>query len=51
MGKANVSAVGMLVERTSSYLMLIKMSDATATSAVEGFSAALTGCPWHYARA
>lgn len=44
-GKANASAVGTLVERTSGYLMLIKMSDATATSAVEGFSAALNRMP------
>lgn len=39
-GKANASAVGTLNERTSGYLMLIKLNDATATSAVEGFSAA-----------
>jgi IS30 family transposase len=44
-GKDNSSAVGTLVERTSGYLMLIKMSDATATSAVEGFSAALNRVP------
>lgn len=44
-GKANASAVGTLVERTSGYLMLIKMADATATSALEGFSAALNGMP------
>lgn len=44
-GKDNAPAVGMLVERTSGYLMLIKMSDATATSAVEGFSAALNRVP------
>ncbi|WPP46279.1 IS30 family transposase [Pseudomonas sp. AN-1] len=44
-GKANASAVGTLVERTSGYLMLVKMSDATATSAVEGFSAALNRMP------
>src|SRR3546814_15657688 len=37
-GKANASAVGTLNERTSGYLMLIKLNDATATSAVEGFS-------------
>lgn len=35
-GKNNASAVGTLVERTSGYLMLVKMHDATATSAVEG---------------
>lgn len=40
-GKANASAVGTLVERRTGYLMLVKMNDATATSAVEGFSAAL----------
>ena len=33
-GKANAPAVGTLVERTSGYLMLVKMHDATATSAV-----------------
>ena len=44
-GKANASSVGTLVERTSGYLMLIKMHDATATSAVEGFSAALNRMP------
>lgn len=44
-GKDNGSAVGTLVERSSGYLMLVKMNDATATSAVEGFSAALNGMP------
>jgi IS30 family transposase len=44
-GKANASAVGTLNERTSGYLMLIKLNDATATSAVEGFSAALNHMP------
>ena len=44
-GKANASAVGTLVERTSGYLMLVKMNDATATSAVEGFSSALNRMP------
>lgn len=44
-GKANASAVGTLVERTSGYLMLVKMNDATANSAVEGFSAALNRMP------
>jgi IS30 family transposase len=33
------------VERTSGYLMLVKMTAATATSAMEGFSAALDGMP------
>ena len=37
--------MGTLVERTSGYLMLVKMNDATATSAMEGFSAALNGMP------
>ena len=44
-GKANASSVGTLVERTSGYLMLMKMNDATATSAMEGFSAALNSMP------
>lgn len=44
-GKNNASAVGTLVERTSGYLMLVKMHGATATSAVEGFSAALNRMP------
>jgi len=44
-GKANASAVGMLVKRSTGYLMLVKMNDATATSAVEGFSAALNRMP------
>lgn len=43
-GKGNASAVGTLVERTG-YLTLIKMHVATATSAVEGFSAALNRMP------
>ena len=42
---ALASAVGTLVERSSGYLMLVKMLDATATSAVEGFSAALNRMP------
>lgn len=44
-GKAKASAVGTLVERTSGYLMLVKMSDATATSAMRGCSAALNRMP------
>lgn len=44
-GKGNASPVGTLVDRTSGYLMLMKMNDATATSAVEGFSAALNRMP------
>ena len=44
-GQANASAVATLVERTSGYLILAKMNDATATSAVEGFSAALNRMP------
>lgn len=43
--KANASSVATLVERTSGYLMLVKMNDATATSAMEVFSAALNGMP------
>ena len=44
-GKANGSAVGTLVERTNGYLTLARMADATATSAVNGFSAALNRMP------
>lgn len=44
-GKSNASAVGTLVELKSGYLILAKMHDATATSAVEGFSAALNRMP------
>lgn len=44
-GKSNASAVGTLVERSTGYLMLVRMHDATATSAVEGFSAALNRMP------
>ena len=44
-GKENASAISILVERTSGYLILVKMRDATATSAVEGFSAALNSMP------
>ncbi len=33
-GKGNASAVGTLVELSSGYLILAKMHDATATSAV-----------------
>lgn len=49
-GKGNASAVGTLVEHTSGYVMLIKMEDATATSAVIGFSAALNRVPLTFAR-
>lgn len=44
-GKANASAVGALVERGTGYVMLVKINDATATSAMEGFSAALKRMP------
>lgn len=40
-----LSLGGPLVERTSGYLMRVKMRDATATAAVEGFSAALNRMP------
>jgi len=40
-GKSIASLVGTLVERTSGYLMRVKMRDATGRSAMEGFSAAL----------
>lgn len=44
-GKDNASAIGTLNDLTTGYVMLIKMRDATATSAVEGFSAALNSMP------
>lgn len=44
-GKANASALGTLVERSTGYLMLVKLHDATAISAVEGFSTALNRMP------
>jgi hypothetical protein len=34
-----------LVERISGYLMLVEMNDVTATSAMEGFRAALNDMP------
>jgi len=37
----NTSAVGTLVERTSGYLILARMRDTKATSAIEGLSAVL----------
>ncbi len=43
--KGNASAVGTIVELKSGYLILAKMNDATATSAVEGFSSALNQMP------
>jgi len=44
-GKNNASTVGTLVELISGYLILAKMGDATATSAVAGFSDALNRLP------
>lgn len=44
-GKGNASAIGTLVERVSGYVILARMADATATSAVAGFSAALNRMP------
>ena len=40
-GAGNESAVGVLVERTSRLVLLAKMEDATAASALAGFSAKL----------
>ncbi len=40
-GAGNQSSVGVLVERTSRLVLLAKMKDATAASALEGFSAKL----------
>jgi IS30 family transposase len=41
-GAANRSAVGVLVERTTRLVLLAKMDDATAESALKAFSAKLT---------
>jgi len=40
-GAGNKSAVGVLVERTSRLVLLARMDDATAASALEGFTAKL----------
>ena len=40
-GAANRSAVGVLVERSSRLVMLIKLADATAAAALEGFTTKL----------
>jgi IS30 family transposase len=40
-GAGNRSAVGVLVERSSRLVMLIKLADATAASALQGFTAKL----------
>jgi IS30 family transposase len=40
-GTGNQSSVGVLVERSSRLVLLAKMEDATAASALEGFSAKL----------
>jgi IS30 family transposase len=40
-GAFNRSAVGTLVERVSGFVFLAKMGDATATAAVQGFSASV----------
>ena len=40
-GAGNKSSVGVLVERTSRFVLLAKMEDATATSALAGFSSKL----------
>ena len=44
-GAFNRSAVGTLVERVSGLVLLAKMDGATATAAVQGFSAALNRVP------
>ena len=44
-GAGNKSSVGVLVERTSRLVLLAKMDDATAASALAGFSAKLNSIP------
>ena len=44
-GAFNRSAVGALVERTSRLVMLVRMENASAAAALEGFSRVLNGVP------
>ena len=44
-GAGNRSSVGTLVERTSGFVVLAKMSSASATDALESFGKALKGIP------
>jgi IS30 family transposase len=44
-GAGNASAVGVLVERTSRLVLLARMDDATAASALAGFTAKLNAIP------
>ena len=44
-GAFNRSVVGTLVERVSGLILLAKMDGATASAAVQGFSAALNWVP------
>jgi IS30 family transposase len=44
-GAGNQSSVGVLVERTSRLVLLAKMEDATAASALAGFFAKLNAIP------
>jgi transposase, IS30 family len=46
-GEGNRSSVGVLVERSSRLVLLAKMDDATAESALAGFSAKLNSIPEH----
>jgi IS30 family transposase len=42
-GAGNRSAVGVLVERSSRLVLLAKMDDATAASALDGYTRKLNG--------
>ena len=44
-GARNASAVGTIVERTSRYLMLVKLDGANASAVLEGFSRRLRSVP------
>jgi IS30 family transposase len=44
-GARNASSVGVLVERTTRFVMLVKLADATAAAVLEGFAAKFATIP------
>jgi IS30 family transposase len=49
-GKGNKSAIGTLVERTSRYLILVQLDDATSPVVTGGFTREMTPVPEHLRR-